>query len=288
MPCCQRSALRFSVLAGQMNLGQIAFVAIGAYTSALLVTKFHIPFLGGMVAAGLTAGLIGIALGLGYARASGVYWALASMVLVEVVRITILLAKPLTGGALGISGIPPPDLVVVKLQSASSQYWLGLVLLGVSLAVMHVVENSRLGLTWKAIGSRQDLAASVGINVYRYKVLAFAFSGFFAGIAGSYYAHTTSYITSESGFGILESVAILLYVFIGGKDRFIGPIIGAPLLILLSQPFKGARQYEMLFFSMAAMAIILALPRGLVSVSEKFAVFKRRKGNPKKDAALET
>ena len=263
------SSLRFSLITGQLNIGQIALVAIGAYTSAQLVLEVGVPFLVALLTAGLAAGAVGLILGLAFARARGVYYIMATLVLVEVVRKTAEMARPLTGGRIGIYDIPPPNLFGMSLGSTFSQYMFGLGLVIVCLAIMFVVERSRVGFTWKAIGEDENLAKSVGINTYKHMVLAFAFSSFFGGIAGSLFAHTTVVISPAAGFGILNSVAILMYCLIGGEAKFKGPILGAIFLVMLSEPFRGTAQYELLFFAIGLMVVVLFLPGGLITLPER-------------------
>ena len=265
------SGLRFCMMTGQLNIAQSAFAAIGAYTSTLLVMKLGAPFLTALIAAGLMGALAGLLLGLAFARSRGVYYAMASMILVEAVRNTISLARPLTQGSSGIFSIPPPQLATLSLKSVEAQFLFGVCLVAICLAIMYAVERSRLGITWKAIGRNEDLAKAVGINTYKHMVMAFVFSSFFGGIAGSYYAHTVTFISPEAGFGILNSVVIFMYVLIGGQARFIGPVVGATFLVLLSEPFRGLSQYEMLFFSISIMVVVIFIPGGLITLPTRLS-----------------
>jgi branched-chain amino acid transport system permease protein len=137
------------------------------------------------------------------------------------------------------------------------------------LLVLYKLESSRLGFIWKSIGMSDNLAQSLGINIAKHKLIAFALGCFFAGVAGAYYAHFIRFLFPPE-FGFLMATNILVYNFVGGRGHFAGPIVGAVFLSLLSEPFRGS-PYETIFFSIAMLLTILFLPGGLITLSGKLA-----------------
>src|SRR5262249_44051827 len=127
---------------------------------------------------------------------------------------------------------------------------------------------------WKSIGMADNLATALGVNVAGYKLLAFALGCFFAGVAGAFYAHFIRFLFPPE-FSFLMATNILVYNFVGGKGSFVGPIMGAIFLSLLSNPFRGS-PYETIFFSRAMLLTILLLPGGLVTLPDKFTALRQR------------
>src|SRR6266481_5774814 len=146
-------------------------------------------------------------------------------------------------------------------ETKTSQYYLVLCLMLAILAVLWKLESSRLGLIWKSIGMADNLAQSLGVNIAKHKLLAFTLGCFFAGVAGAFYAHFIRFLFPPE-FGFLMATNILVYNFVGGRGHFVGPIVGAIFLSLLSEPFRGS-PYETIFFSIAMLLTILFLPGGL-------------------------
>jgi len=139
----------------------------------------------------------------------------------------------------------------------------------VILLILYKLEQSRLGLVWKSIGMADNLAQSLGVNIAHYKLLAFTLGCFFAGVAGAFYAHFIRFLFPPE-FGFLLATNILVYNFVGGRGHFVGPIVGAVFLSLLSEPFRGS-PYETIFFSIAMLLTILFLPGGLITLPRKLA-----------------
>ena len=150
------------------------------------------------------------------------------------------------------------------LTTKASQYYLGLALTVIVLVVLYRFEHSRLGLIWRSIGQADHLAQSLGVNVARYKLVAFTVGCFFAGVAGAFYAHFIRFLFPPE-FGFLVATNILVYNFVGGRGHFAGPVVGAVFLSLASEPFRGS-PYETIFFSIVMLMAILFLPGGLVTL----------------------
>jgi branched-chain amino acid transport system permease protein len=267
------ASLRPSLTCGQLNIGHSAFMCVGAYTSALLAQHFGLPFeLTLLCGAGL-ATLVGLAVGYPALRLRGVYFAMVTVAFVEVIRLVAAIWVPLTRGNSGLSAIPKPNLLGMTLTTRASQYYLVVGLTIITLAILWKLERSRVGLTWKSIGLADNLAQSLGVNIAAHKLLAFAVGCFFAGVAGAFYAHFIRFLFPPPEFGFLVATNILVYNFVGGRGHFVGPIVGATFLSLLSEPFRGSA-YETIFFSIAMLLTILFLPGGIITLPEKLAGFR--------------
>ena len=263
------SSLRPSLTCGQLNIGHSAFMCIGAYTSALLVKHFALPFEISLLSGALLATLVGLVVGYPALRLRGVYFAMVTVAFVEVVRLIAAIWIPLTRGNSGLSGIPKPNLLGITLTTRASQYYLAVGLTALTLFILWKLERSRLGLTWKSIGMADHLAQSLGVNIAAHKLLAFMVGCFFAGVAGAFYAHFIRFLFPPE-FGFLVATNILVYNFVGGRGHFVGPVVGAVFLSLLSEPFRGSA-YETIFFSIAMLLTILFLPGGIITLPEKLA-----------------
>lgn len=266
------ASLRPSLNCGQLNIGHSAFMCVGAYTSALLAKHYVLPFELTLLAGALLATAVGLLVGYPALRLRGVYFAMVTVAFVEVIRLVAAIWVPLTRGNSGLSGIPKPNLLGVTLAAKSSQYYLALGLTVIALFVLWRLERSRLGLTWRSIGLADNLSQSLGVNIAAHKLMAFAVGCFFAGVAGAFYAHFIRFLFPPE-FGFLVATNILVYNFVGGRGHFVGPIVGATFLSLLSEPFRGSA-YETIFFSIAMLLTILFLPGGLVTLPGKLAQLK--------------
>jgi len=269
------TSLRLSLLVGQLNISHSGFMAIGAYTSALLVIHLKLPFLLGLLCGGALAVVVSLIIGYPALRLRGVYFALVTVAFVEVIRLILSMWVSLTRGLSGLAGIPRPSLLGLELTSRAAQYYLGLGLMLLTILILARLERSRLGLVWKGLGQADHLAESVGVSALRYKLLAFAIGSFFAGVAGGFFAHYMRFIFPPT-FGFLLAVNILIHNFVGGKGHLLGPIVGAAFLTLLSEPFRGITYLESIFFSIAMMLTILFLPGGLITLPVRLAELWRK------------
>ena len=263
------ASLRPSLTCGQLNIGHSAFMCVGAYTSALLAKHFALPFELSLLSGALLATVVGLGVGYPSLRLRGVYFAMVTVAFVEVVRLVAAIWVPLTRGNSGLSGIPKPNLLGMTLVTKTNQYYLIVGVTVVTLLILWKLERSRLGLTWKAIGMADHLAQSLGVNIANAKVLAFTVGCFFAGVAGALYAHFIRFLFPPE-FGFLVATNILVYNFVGGRGHFVGPVVGAVFLSLLSEPFRGSA-YETIFFSIAMLLTILFLPGGIITLPGKLA-----------------
>ena len=270
---------------GRINIGQGAFALIGGYATAILSTKFGVSFWVCLPLSGLIAGLIGIILGLGILRLKGVYFAMITLSLTEAVRLGFLSGGDFTGGAPGISNIPLPDELELfgitlipdfgKVDTHIAFYYLGAVLLILGLAVIWRISSSRLGWIFKSLQQDEELSRSVGINVSRYRVMAYAICCFYGGIGGAFFTVSQQSIY-PSVFGVLDSLFFILYCFLGGLAFVAGPIVGAFLLFILFELLHELQQYQQLIYSLLMISIMLWLPNGLLSLRLPVAFWRSR------------
>lgn len=261
---------------GRINIGQAAFALIGGYVTAILATRWGVPFWVAMPLSGVIAAAVGAALGLGILRLRGVYFAMITLSLTEAVRLAFLNGGDLTGGSSGIPHIPLPgelallgltiipDFSIVNTHLAF--FYLAAVLLVVTLAIVWRIATSRLGWIFRSLQQDEELATSIGINVARYRVMAYAICCFFGGIGGAYFtvAQQSIYPTV---FGVPDSIFFILYCFLGGLAFVWGPVVGAFLLFISFEILHELQQYQQLFYSLIMIGIMMWLPNGLLSLS---------------------
>jgi branched-chain amino acid transport system permease protein len=224
-------------LTGQISLGHAAFVALGAYTSAILATRLGLPFWLTIPAAGLVAALFGILLGFPCLRLKGLYLAMATMSFGVVVEYLVTHLEFLTMGVRGIS-VPAPTIFGYALSDPGKLFYLIVLVVGLlTLAAKNLV-RTRIGRAFVAIRDRDVAAEVIGVNLTKYKVMAFAISSFYGGVAGALYAYSTSYLHPEN-FTLLLSIEYIAMIIVGGLGSMLGSILGAVFLTVVPDIIKG-------------------------------------------------
>lgn len=234
---------------GELSLGHAAFLAVGAYSGALVTTNLvSLPEVPAMILALLTGGVLaavaGILIGVPVLRLRGDYLAIATLAFGEIVR-SIINTLDFTGGPRGISKIP-----------AYSNYTLVYVFVIITILFAMNLRKSRVGRAIFAIRDNDIAAEATGISLTKYKILAFTISAFFAGIAGVLYAHDRSIIRPDQ-FDYNKSIDILVYVVLGGMGSIKGSIIAAMILTLLPQILSEAGEFRMATYSLALIVIMI-------------------------------
>lgn len=244
-----------TLYAGQLTLGNAAFMAIGAYGSALLGMRLGVSFPLGLAIGALASAALALPLGLAVFRLRGVYLAIATIGFGEVVRVA-LLTLPFTGKALGLNGIPP-----------TTELWHIYLSLALVAYVLWRVQGSTVGRAWAALREDEIAAASQGIAVRRYKLAAFVTGAVVAGWAGGLSAHL-NFSIEPGDFGFTRAVQILVFAVVGGTPSVAGPIVGATLLTALPEFLRPLKEYRDIFAGLILMGVIIFLPRGLVTLAE--------------------
>ena len=272
---------------GQVTVGHVGLYAIGAYTSALVCIHFGVSFWVALPVAIVVTGLAGIVIGIPSFRLEGAYLALATLGLGESVRIFIS-ATEFLGATFGISNIPYPELGGIVFDLPSKIYY---IIMPISLFGIFISVNilrSGIGRAFKAVRDDPVSAATSGVAVRKYKLIAFVFSAMYAGCAGSLYAHLVTYIHPDN-FTILIMVTLLLMVVLGGLGHVGGSIIGAILVTLIYEFTRPYPEYQMLIFGMAAVLIVIYMPKGIGGLIDRFLSTRKfiRLREHKADAAAD-
>ena len=236
---------------GMLAMANAAFMGIGAYVSAILTMNYGLPFplvlMAGMAAPALTAYVIGKPT----LRLSGVYLAMATLAFGEVVRIALLNAESLTGGALGLNGIPQ-----------STQWWHVALALALTLALLWRLRRSRVGRAFESIKEDDTAAGLMGVDVASFKMLAFVLGAAIAGLAGALNAHLTFFI-SPGEYGFDRAVDILTMTILGGIGGLSGPVVGAVMLTLLPELLRSFKDFRLVVNGFILVLIVLFLPKGI-------------------------
>lgn len=257
---------------GFFSLAHTAWFGIGAYTSALLSTKLGVPFWVGLLAAGILSSFFSYLIGLVTLRLRGHSFILVSFCFAEVIKLVSINWISLTQGPMGIIAIPPPEninfyLFSLNFSAKSSFYYLILFLSLLSIYVVFRLNNSRYGRAFIAIRENEDLAKSIGIDTFGHALVAFVVGAFFAGLAGSFYAHYVSVISPEL-FSFQYMVTILIMLYIGGRGTIMGPIIGAMLFTGLPEFLRVSKGLRMPIFGLILVLAILFMPKGIMQLKE--------------------
>src|SRR3954470_13085624 len=264
--------------AGLLDLGFVAFYAIGAYTLAYLGTKHGWPFWPTMVLGAVLAATSGAILGAPTLRLRGDYLAIVTLGFGEIVRITAV-NTPAIGGARGITPIPhPPPLFGVEFKLNPLPYYY-LVLFFIILAIIFSMrlQKSRVGRAWTAIREDEDAAELMGVPTFKFKLLAFAIGAMVGGLAGTIFASKVIFI-APTNFPFILSATILAAVLLGGSGNLPGVILGAFVIAWLPERFRGFADYRILVFG-AALVLTMALrPQGLLPSRQRSAEFKEGAG----------
>ncbi|WP_333794655.1 branched-chain amino acid ABC transporter permease [Hyphomicrobium sp.] len=267
------ASYRLLTLTGEWSLAHVVMMGVGAYGSALCAKSLGFPvpiaMIAGALVAGATAGLLSFPL----FRMKGFYFLIGSFAAGEVIRLMWKRFTDPFGGPKGIQripGFPEIDLGFVRIDffDPANYYYLALIVVLVSLWVLYRVERSRIGLTFHAIHWQDKLAESVGVDTFRYRMLAFVIASFFAGLAGALYAHYLVTVNPNQ-FNVDTMVYVLIWAIVGGTTRWYGPILGVVILTFIDEIILrslGADQIRPLLYGGILILSILFLPQGLESL----------------------
>jgi branched-chain amino acid transport system permease protein len=247
---------------GLFNIGHAAFYCVGAYTAAILSKKFGLSFWLLLPLSGTASALLSFLLGFPTLRLRGIYFAMTTLGFSEIIRLVVLNWTSLTRGPMGIPGIPFPSFLGWQLRSNVHFYYVILATTALMVFLTGRVLNSRVGRAWIAIREDEMAARAMGIEVFKYRLLNLAFGAFWAGVAGCFYAFFASFISPDS-FTLDEGFSILAMVILGGQGTLVGPILGATLLTVLSEIFRGIAQYRLIIFGIAILLTVHLRPQGI-------------------------
>src|SRR5512145_571708 len=281
-------------LAGLLDLGYVAFYAVGAYATALIATHFGFSYWMCLPLAGVFAALWGIMLGFPVLRLRGDYLAIVTLAFGEIIRLVLLNWGEVTGGANGLSGVPRPTFFGIPFNASDEGFaavfglefspvhrtiFLFYVILGLALLTNWVTIRLRrlpIGRAWEALREDETACRSLGINTTNTKLTAFAVGAMFGGFAGAFFATRQGFISPES-FVFGESALILAIVVLGGMGSQVGVAIAALVMIGAFELFRELAEARMLVFGAAMVGIMVLRPRGLVATRDPSVYLKEKK-----------
>ena len=262
--------------AGQVSLGHAAFFGVGAYTSTMMLMQLGItPWLG-MIAGGLVAVVLSQLIGYPSFRLKGHYFVIATIVLAEIVHILFTNWRAV-GGAVGLT-LPLLPESFINLQFHANNvpyYYISLGLLAIIMGIAYLITKTKPGYYFRSIKDEPDAARSLGISITYYKMFAMAVSAFFTGVGGAFYAQYVLYIDPDSVFSFMLSVLIMLILVLGGIGTLWGPVVGAFILIPLSEFTRvylsgGGGALDLVVYGALIMLVAIFEPRGIWALVERF------------------
>lgn len=260
---------------GRINIGQGAYALMGGYVSAILVVHYGISFWLTLPISGVVCAVFAILIGLPILRLRGVYFAMTSLVLTQVMQL-IALALPITNGAKGMVSIPLPGSVSIfgftlipdfatLTNLKQGYYFLSVTLMMLCYAGLYRLTKSRLGALCVSLQQNEELASSIGVNIAALRVLAYAISSFLGGLGGAIFVAISQSIYPSS-FTVSDSVNFMLNCFLGGLGYVFGPMLGTLVLYFGWDLLYKTAEYQLLIFSIILIALMLVLPNGLLSL----------------------
>lgn len=243
-------SIYLTLACGLLSLGNAAFMGIGAYTAALATMKLSLSFPLALALGGLLPGIVALVIGVPTLRLSGVYLAMATLGFGEVVRV-ILLNLEITGGSMGLNGIP-----------LKTQWWHIALLLAALLYAFSRLKRSKVGRCFEAIKEDDVAAKAMGINTTYYKLLAFVLGAVIAGVAGGLNAHFTFFLSPRE-YGFDPAVDILTGAILGGTGSYVGPVVGSAILAVLPELLRFLKAYRLAVNGLILVLVVIYLPNGI-------------------------
>ena len=278
--------VRMVISIGQWSFGQAGMMAVGAYITVMLVVHSHLNFWIAFPIAGLGTMVVAYVLGYPALKLKGAYFSILTLTFGVVIKQLIMLneLRPWTGGAVGIYNIPPPHRFFIVDFSASKvpYYYFIFAILFATISVMYLMERSRLGKTFAAIRQGDTLAESVGVDITRYKVLAFVVASMLTGLVGAFSAHYYLLVHPEN-YRMWDSIYFVAYATIVcgtrytsslmlpslcGTGSLFGPVLGSLVLVVAVELVRRFAEYQSIAYALLLLIVIMFLPRGAISLPE--------------------
>jgi branched-chain amino acid transport system permease protein len=249
--------------AGKISFGHNAFMALGAYTSGILTVNYGWSPLLAMIAATLGTGLVAFVIGAPILRVRGHYLAMITLAFAQVIILVSTRWTEVTGGLTGIPSVPDFSLFGFTFDTKVKMYYLIWFLVIALFLLSFRIVDSRFGRALRALGAHETAAGSLGVDVVRCRIQIFVLSAVFAALSGSLYAHFLNYVNGTF-FDLGVMVQLMAILVVGGIGTLWGPLVGAVLLIWVSQNLGGYAEYSQLIFGLLYGGALLFLPRGAV------------------------
>jgi branched-chain amino acid transport system permease protein len=247
-------------MTGQISLGQVGFMSIGAYAAAVCTVKFGLPYVPAVLIGGVCAAIVGFILGIPALRIKGIYLLLLTLGFGEIVRV-VFINIDYVGAAAGFPGIP--------YQEHTLLYAYGMVL--ILIVLLGRLRKSRMGRAFQAVGNDEDAAEVIGVNITAVKLTAFSSGAFVAGIGGGIFAHYQEYIEPLM-FDVMHAVELIVFTIFGGVQIFWGPIFGAFVLTLLPEFLRFIQEWRMEIYGALLILMMIVRPQGIISLDSVQAV----------------
>lgn len=264
---------------GFVSFAHAGFMGIGAYTSALLLTKLGLSMWYGFWIGAAMSAAIAFVIAVPLMRTRAVYFFMASWAVGEVIKRNFAYFRDLFGGWDGIFDIEPAMLnlgfVQIDFNDRVAYYYLALAIVALIVLIIHRLNNSRTGMIYWSIHENELLAQHAGINVFRHKVIAFTIACALAGLTGAVYAHYQTYISPKS-FDIWKSEFALVHVIVGGLTTVGGPVAGAISLTIVDELLRATGYFRTIFFGAVLIASVVLLPGGLETIPARLGRLFRR------------
>lgn len=245
---------------GQFSLAHLAFAGIGGYASALLALNFGVPPYAGIFIGGMVAMAASYFIGHIFLRVRAIYLAIATWAFAGSFELFVSMEYKWTGGDVGLQ---TPRLI--ETSSTIPYFYVGFTMMILSTFIMYKIVNSRIGLYIRAISEDEEAASTMAVNVDKWKKFIFVTSGFFAGMAGAFQAHYIGLI-SPTALGFDAMVTVIMMTIIGGYGAFFGPIVGAPLIEILTEYLRVFGEIRLVLFGVVVIAIVRFFRGGLVEL----------------------
>lgn len=277
-------------LSGLLSLGHAGFFAIGAYAVALLQHSYHLPYYITVPVALVLATLAGTLMALPLLRTKGHYLAMVTIAFGLIVGLGAENWSNLTNGAMGIRGLVKPTLIPGGAPLTDNGYYIFLVVIA---AIVYLLTNnlidSRIGRTFRALGDSEIAASTLGVDVNRYKLMAFAFSAALGGLAGAFYPAWQNGYMSSDGINFDTSVHFVVAVIVGGAGTKLGPFVGTAIMLLIPQLFAQFVDYQLMIFGGILLGTLVLLPQGIVgAVGQRLARWRAANGGRAATEAIDT
>ncbi|MFG1343733.1 branched-chain amino acid ABC transporter permease [Xanthobacter autotrophicus DSM 431] len=243
-----------ALAANMFTLGTGGFMAVGAYCSVYLTMQLGAPFAVAVLAGGLLAAAVALAIGAPVLKLRGDYFMLATFAFTEVVRVIALNWDQVTGGAIGIYGIP-----------RYTETWQLVLLVAIAIYFVYALRRSYFGRSIAAIRQDDVMSQAMGVNVFAQRLSLFVASGFVSGGVGGLAAHLNFFV-GPSDFGLLRSVDALAYPILGGVNALLGPLVGAIFTTILPELLRFSSQWREILMGLLILAVVLFLPGGAMSL----------------------
>lgn len=263
---------RLLYITGLVSFCHITFYAIGAYTTAILLTKLGLPFGVCFLASGIMAAAFAVLVGWSAMRTRGAYFFIISLGFFVIFYAILMNWHVMTGGYAGIKDIPP----IMGITTVPPYYYLAMVFCAATIFIMYRLDRSRYGRELYAIGDAEGLADVIGINVFRHRLLAFAIGAGFAGFAGSIHASYYSYIAPAS-FSLISTIIVIAWCVVGGARTLWGPIIATVALTLFAESLRLSGALNGILYAAVLFIFIMMAPHGISGLVDTLRERRRRR-----------